>query len=114
MGAESTAAPLLDWFDGLVPRAREKCAVRLERLAKHGHELRRPGATYLRGDIFELRARDQSLNLRMLYFFHGRTTVVVSHGLVKQRSRVPKREIALAIRRKKSFEESPDMHTHES
>lgn len=112
-GAESTAVPLLDWLGGLVPRAREKCAVRLVRLAKLGHELRRPEAAYLREDIYELRARHQNLNLRMLYLFHGRTTVVGSHGLVKQRSRVPKQEIALAVRSKKSFEASPDMHTHE-
>lgn len=106
--------PLLDWFDGLVPKAREKCGVRLERLAELGHELRRPESAYLRQDIYELRARHQNVNLRMLYFFHGRTTVVISHGLVKQQSRVPPLEIELAVRRKMSFESSPDTHTHGS
>ncbi len=100
MGAESTA-------DHLSGTWRNRSPARLVGRA-------RPEAAYLREDIYELRARHQNLNLRMLYFFHGRTTVVVSHGLVKQRSRVPKQEIALAVRSKKSFEASPNMHTHES
>jgi phage-related protein len=49
----------------------------------------------------------------MLYFFHGRTAVVVSHGFGKQQARVPDREIELAIRRKRAFEAAPDRHTYE-
>ena len=30
--------PLLEWFDGLAPKARAKCGVRLERLARTIHE----------------------------------------------------------------------------
>lgn len=45
----------------------------------------------------------------MLYFFHGRRAVVVSHGLVKERI-VPPREMDLAIRRKARFEANPDRH----
>lgn len=49
----------------------------------------------------------------MLYFFYGRTAVVVSHGFGKQQSKVPKREIELAIKRKKAFEAAPKAHTYE-
>jgi hypothetical protein len=48
----------------------------------------------------------------MLYFFHGREVVVLSHGIVKQRV-VPPREIDLAVKRKREFERSPLRHTHE-
>ena len=105
--------PLLEWLDGLVQKAREKCGVRLERLAEFGHELRRPEADYLRDDLYELRTKHQNVNLRMLYFFHDRTAVVVSHGFSKQQAEVPKREIELAIQRKEAFEAAPNAHTYE-
>jgi len=46
----------------------------------------------------------------MLYFFHGRTAVVVSHGLIKERE-VPPREIDLAVARKARFQADPEAHT---
>ncbi len=102
--------PLVEWLAEVPDRARDKCRLRLERLAELGHELRRPEADYLRDDIYELRVRLGSVNYRMLYFFHGREAVVVSHGLTKQR-RVPAKEINTAIERKKAFENDPDQHT---
>lgn len=105
--------PLLDWLDSLPEKARAKCMVRVERLAELGHELRRPEADYLRNDIYELRAKESGINYRMLYFFHGREAVVVSHGIVKQRAAVPAREIDLAVKRKKAFEKDVSRHTHE-
>jgi len=48
----------------------------------------------------------------MLYFFHGRTAAVVSHGLVKEAA-VPPKEIDKAIERKRKFEKNPKAHTHE-
>ena len=104
--------PLLEWFDELAPKARAKCVVRLERRAELGHELRRPEADYLRDDIYELRVKHQNVNLRMLYFFHRRTAVVVSHGFWKQQAKVPQRELDLAVRRRRAFEASPENHTY--
>ena len=104
--------PFLQWFDGLHARAQDKCRVRLERLADLGHELRRPEADLLRDGIHELRVGLQGINYRMLYFFHGREIVVVSHGLVKERI-VPSREIDLALRRKARFQAHPSKHSYE-
>ena len=78
------------------PKALDKCTVRIERLAELGHELRRPEADFLRDGIYELRVGLQHVNYRMLYFFHGRTAAVVSHGVVKE-AEVPRREIEKAI-----------------
>ena len=94
--------PLLEWLDGLAPKAVAKCRVRIERLGELGHELRRPEADYLRDDIYELRVWFRSVNYRMLYFFHGRDAVVLSHGLAKEPA-VPTREIDEAIIRKEQF-----------
>lgn len=104
--------PLLKWLDGLIVKAQDKCRVRLERLEELGYELRRPEGDYLRDDIYELRASHLGVNYRMLYFFYRTTTVVISHGLVKERV-VPMKEIDLAIRRRRKFLQDPERHTYE-
>ncbi len=48
----------------------------------------------------------------MLYFFHGRQAVVISHGITKQESVVPPVEIERARRRKQTFAADPPRHTH--
>jgi len=108
--APGVTPPLLEWLDDLSPKARVKCLVRLKRLEDLGRELRRPEADFLRDGIYELRASYQGVHYRMLYFFHGRKAVVVTHGLVKERE-VPAREIERAIRAKSAFELNLDAHT---
>lgn len=103
--------PFLDWFGSLPPRARAKLRVLLGRLAELGHELRRPAAEYLGEGLYELRVKELRVNYRVLYFFHQRWTAVLSHGLAKQTSAVPEREIQLALRRKLAFEADPEHHT---
>ena len=101
---------LIEWLDGLPAKVQQKCLVRLKRLEDLGHELRRPEADYLRDGIYELRASHQGVHYRMLYFFHDRTVVVISHGIVKEQ-KVPSREIDRAIRAKQAFETDPGAHT---
>jgi phage-related protein len=103
--------PVLDWLDGLGDRARAKCLVRIDRLRELGHELRRPEADYLCNGIYELRVGLRGIHHRILYFFHGRTAAVLSHGLVKRRV-VPPRQIGLARQHKRKFERDPARHTY--
>jgi phage-related protein len=102
--------PLIEWLDGLPSKAQAKCLARLKRLEDLGHELRRPEADYLRDGIYELRASFQGIHYRMLYFFHGRAAVVVSHGLTKKQE-VPASEIDQALHAKATFEANPAAHT---
>lgn len=106
------SVPILEWLDSLQEKALDKCTVRIERLEELGHELRRPEADFLRDGIYELRVGLQHVNYRMLYFFHGRTAAVVSHGIVKEAA-VPSKEIEKAIERKRKFEKNPKAHTYE-
>ena len=108
---EDGSVPILEWLDSLQSKALDKCTVRIERLKEMGHELRRPEADTLRDGIYELRIGLQHVNYRMLYFFHGRTAAVVSHGLVKE-AEVPAKEIEKAIERKRKFEKNPKAHTY--
>ncbi len=108
---EDGTVPLLAWLGRLIPKARAKCIARIIRLQQRGHELRRPEADYLRDEIYELRISLRHLNYRILYFFHGRTATVLSHGLTKE-GRMPSTEIDRAIERKNRFEADPQAHTY--
>src|SRR5436190_24160525 len=107
--------PVRDWLLDLRRRQRRafaKCVVRIRRLAELGYELRRPEADLLRDGIYELRARDGSVNYRILYFFHGRNVAVLAHALTKE-GRVADREIDVALRRKEAYEQNPEAHVYE-
>jgi len=109
---DEDTVPILDWFDSLSEKAADKCRVKIERLRELGHELRRPEADYLRDGIYELRVRLRRINYRILYFFHGNTAAVISHGVIKEKA-VPPKEIDRAIERMEAFEQDPDAHTFE-
>ena len=104
--------PIQDWLDEIPSKVQAKCLLRIERLKELGHELRRPEADYLRDGIYELRVRYQSVNYRMLYFFHDKVAAVLSHGLQKEKA-VPPKEIDLAVKRKERFIADPKKHTFE-
>ena len=105
------SVPFLTWLAHLQGLAREKCLLRLDRLGELGHELRRPVAENLGAGIYELRAKHNGVNYRMLYFFHGTTAVVVTHGFPKQQAVIPLHEVGLALRRKRAFEADPARHS---
>jgi hypothetical protein len=109
--AEDGSSPLLAWMDSLQVKARDKCTVRIERLAERGHELRRPEADYLRDDIYELRVRHGNVHHRILYFFH-QDRAILSHGCTKE-DLVPSAEIDRAIANRTRFIQSPGRYTYE-
>ena len=94
---------MIPWLDRLPVKAKLKCVERISRLAELGSELRRPEADFLREGIYELRASQHGVHYRILYFFAGKSVVVLSHGLTKERE-VSKKEIERAIERKKQVE----------
>jgi phage-related protein len=111
---EEEDVPVLDWLKQLRrtdQRAYESCVAAIGRLAEFGHELRRPLADILRDGIYELRIRKGRVNIRILYFFHGRNLAILGHALTKE-DKVPKADIERAVRRKKSFEADPAGHSY--
>jgi len=103
--------PVEDWLDSLPTKVRAKCLNYLRLLAASGHELRRPLADLLRDGMHELRPCHQGVHYRILYFFHGRDVVVLSHGVTNTR-RVPDTEIRRAARRRQLVLEDPACHLH--
>jgi len=108
------SVPVMRWLKELRrrdARAFAKCAIRIERLAQQGHDLRRPESDYLRDGIHELRIRLGSVNYRILYFFHGGIASVLVHSLTKE-DKVPEADIERAVERKSRFERDPERHRH--
>jgi phage-related protein len=108
-------APVIDWLEELKKKNRKgfaKCVARIRQLNSTGYELRRPAADYLRDGIYELRAKDINTQYRILYFFNGKHIAVLNHSIIKKTSAVPKKDIELAIKRKKKFEQNPEKHTY--
>ena len=103
--------PILEWLDSLPGKVQDKCVARIKRLRDLGHELRRPEADYLRDGIYELRFRHQTVNYRVLYFFHGRSMVVLTNGLTKEKQVSPS-EIDKTIALRKIFDSIPLSHIH--
>ena len=103
--------PILEWLDSLPSKVQDKCVARIKRLRDLGHELRRPEADYLMDGIYELRLRNQTVNYRVLYFFHGKSVVVLSNGLTKEKEVAPG-EIDKAIVLRKRFDTIPVSHIY--
>jgi phage-related protein len=103
--------PILGWLDSLPSKVQDKCVARIKRLRDLGHELRRPEADYLRDGIYELRLRHQTVNYRVLYFFHGNSVVVLTNGLTKEKQVAPG-DIDKAIALRKRFDTIPVSHIY--
>ena len=108
-------APVVDWLQQLRrkdERGFAKCVALIGRLAREGHELRRPVADYLVDGIYELRARRGNVNYRVLYFFHGKNVAVLDHALSKG-AEIPAADLKRALVRRKRFQADPVKHTYE-
>ena len=58
-----------------------------------------------------MRVRWNSVNYRILYFFHGRIAAVLAHGITKE-AQVPDKAIEEALTRKARFAADPKAHTY--
>jgi hypothetical protein len=109
------SVPVWEWLSTLrktdLP-AWARCTDRIELLREFGYELRRPAADILRDGIYELRARRRHVNLRILYFFHGRNIAILAHAITKE-DRIPPNDLQRAIDRKALFQHDPKKHTYE-
>ena len=75
----------------------------LELLELKGNTLREPYSKELDDGIFELRIKQSSNITRILYFFVIGKKVILTNGFVKKTEKTPKREIALAKKRRKIY-----------
>ncbi|HEY8746942.1 MAG TPA: type II toxin-antitoxin system RelE/ParE family toxin [Tepidisphaeraceae bacterium] len=81
-------------------------AAKIRLLGMFCQELRRPHVDYLRDGIYELRAKERTVQYRILFFYHGRNAVILAHALTKEKT-VPDRDIERAKERKRRYEQKP-------
>ena len=89
--------PVQDFIESLPRGPKAKIAAWLRRLQEHGPNLRRPYADLLESPILELRVSFGRLEIRLLYFIEGKS-IIVTHGFLKKKRRVPSDEIQRAKR----------------
>ena len=109
--AEDGVAPALEWLAEQPRKVQDKFDFLFGLLEDKGSTLHRPYAAPLAQKIFELRARHQQVNYRLLYFFDGMTAAVVAHGCTKE-DVVDPADIDRAAARRKRFLKDPHSHTY--
>jgi hypothetical protein len=86
------------FVESLDVKARAKVTRWLEMLEEKGPAFPRPYADVLDGPIRELRVGHGRLEIRLLYFFRGRSIIIVAHGFLKKTRSVPVGEVLKAHR----------------
>lgn len=98
--------PSKEWLKAQPNRVQAKLIHALQRLQSEGHRIRRPHADLLDDGIYELRVAYKRQQFRLLYFFEGEGSAVVTHGFVKERV-VPPIEIERAKKHRTQFRSDP-------
>ena len=91
-------SPPGDFVRSLDLKVRAKVIKWLGLLEEEGPGLPRPHADVVDGPIRELRVGFGHMEVRLLYFFHARTVIVVAHGFLKKTRAIPEGEIRRAYR----------------
>ena len=92
-------SPIDDFLDSLNKKSRAKVAAHLSLLEEHGPHLRRPYTDIIRGKIRELRIQQSSNQYRILYFFHLRDQIVLTHAFSKKTQQLKEKDIEMAEKR---------------
>ena len=94
---EGGARPVSDFIDSLDDLETAELVAAMKRVARDGMW----AARHLRGDIYEIRVRGPSRNLRLLFAQEGRASQVLLSltAFVKKTQRTPARELELAEER---------------
>jgi len=100
---ESGKSPVKDFIESLDPGSQRKFFFVKALLEEFGYKLPFPHAKYIGDDIFELRVSAAEGAIRVLYFFFHQVQVIFTNGFLKKSNRVPQREKAVALARRKSF-----------
>ncbi len=93
--------PVEDFISSLDTASREKFNYVKDLLEEYGHRLCQPYSKYLGKSIFELRFETIEGSIRVLYFFLKSDAVVLTNCFIKKSDKTPKKEIGIALKRRK-------------
>jgi hypothetical protein len=109
--AENGEAPALEWLVQQPTKVQDKFDFLIGLLESKGSTLQRPYAAPLGSKIYELRAKHQRVNYRLLYFFDGGRIAVVAQGCTKE-AEVDPADIRRAAARREKYLSDPVSHTY--
>lgn len=99
--------PVLDFILKLQPKQQAKIYREIELLEKFGNELHYPHVDTVKGDkykgLWELRIEFASNIFRIFYFLPKDNLAILLHGIVKKKQKTPKKELDVALERKKDY-----------
>lgn len=101
--SKSGNCPVKKYLLSLNPKSRSKILEAMDYLETFGIDLKEPYVKYLGNKIFELRAKDHGGIYRVLYFAASEKRFIMLHGFTKKTQKTPKKEIMIALNRKKEF-----------
>ena len=96
--------PIKEFVSSLNPKMRSKVYKTIQLLKDNGNNIPYPFSKHLQDGVFELRIKFSSDIVRILYFFCKGHIVVLTNAFVKKTQKTPKKEIELALSRKRDFE----------
>jgi len=103
---QNGVAPTSVFLDGIKDlKLKAKVLRDIELLQEFGNTLREPYSSYLVDGIFELRSKQSSNIVRMLYFFVIKRKIIITHGFIKKTQKTPSRELETAINYRNDYEE---------
>lgn len=103
-GKEDGTEPARVFIEGLDAKMIAKILRVTELLERNGPLVRMPYSEYLRDGIFEIRAKQGSDIVRVLYFFVSGSKIILTNGFVKKSQKTPGAEIEKAIKYRLDYE----------
>ena len=88
--------PIQDFLDSLELKLRAKALRLILLLAQNGNNLREPYSKYLDDGLFELRIKQGSNIIRIIYFYITGSKIILTNGFVKKTLKLPRKELHLA------------------
>ena len=95
--------PVKKYLLSLSAKSRSKILEAMEYLETFGIDLKEPFVKHLGDKLFELRAKDHEGIYRVLYFAATGRRFIMLHGFTKKTQKTPRKEIEIALKRKKEF-----------
>ncbi len=96
-------SPVEEFIDSLDKRTQLKFFYKKELLEEFGPKLPYPHAKYIGDNIFELRFKGIEGQIRVLYFFFYKNSIIFTNGFIKKTKKTPRKEKQIAINRRKEF-----------
>ena len=89
------------FINQLSKKLRVKVYHHLKLLEAYGYQLPKPYSKRVGSDLYELRVKSR-LQLRFFYCFK-KSQAIIFHQFIKKTSKIPRREIKLAIKKRRSL-----------